>query len=35
MALLAFIALALAPIPLVFYHIGPRLRAMSKFNPDL
>lgn len=35
MALLAFIALALAPIPLVFYHFGPRLRAMSKFNPDL
>ncbi|BEI94749.1 uncharacterized protein CcaverHIS019_0703300 [Cutaneotrichosporon cavernicola] len=35
MALLAFISLALAPIPLVFYHIGPRLRAMSKFNPDL
>lgn len=35
MGLLAFIALALAPIPLIFYHVGPRLRAMSKFNPEL
>ncbi|KLT40108.1 MFS general substrate transporter [Cutaneotrichosporon oleaginosum] len=35
MALLAFIAVALAPIPLIFYHIAPRLRAMSKFNPGL
>lgn len=35
MALLAFLALGMAPIPLVFYHIAPRLRAMSKFKAEL
>lgn len=35
MALLGFIALGLAPIPLIFYQVGARLRAMSKFNPEL
>ncbi|KAL7419972.1 hypothetical protein Q5752_004935 [Cryptotrichosporon argae] len=35
MALLAFIAVALAPIPLVFYHTGARIRALSRFSLEL
>ena len=35
MALLAFLALFLAPIPFIFYRMGPRLRAMSKFSLEL
>ena len=30
--LLGFLALAMAPLPWVFYHFGPRLRAISKFH---
>ncbi|CZR52406.1 related to MFS multidrug transporter [Phialocephala subalpina] len=32
--LLGFIAVALIPIPVLFYIFGPRLRAMSRYNPD-
>jgi len=35
MALLAFISLALAPIPFVFFRVGERLRGMSKFSLEL
>lgn len=35
MALLAFIGVALAPTPLIFYHIGAKLRAKSTFSPKL
>ncbi|TXT10544.1 hypothetical protein VHUM_02049 [Vanrija humicola] len=35
MALLAFISLAMAPTPFVFYHIGAKLRAKSSFSYTL
>lgn len=35
MVLLAFLALVLAPIPLVFFHTGARIRSYSKFKPEL
>ncbi|KAL1409257.1 hypothetical protein Q8F55_006090 [Vanrija albida] len=35
MALLAFIGVALAPTPVIFYHIGAKLRARSTFSPKL
>ena len=31
-SLLGFLAVAMAPLPLVFYHFGPRLRAISKYH---
>jgi hypothetical protein len=31
-SILGFISVALAPLPLVFYHFGPRIRAHSKFH---
>ena len=31
-SLLGFLAVAMAPLPLVFYHFGPKLRAMSKYH---
>lgn len=30
--LLAFVALAMAPLPWIFYHFGPRIRARSKYH---
>lgn len=35
MALLAGISVLLAPIPVIFFYWGPKLRAMSKFKPEL
>jgi DHA1 family multidrug resistance protein-like MFS transporter len=32
--LLGFIAVALIPIPVVFYVFGKKLRDMSRYNPD-
>lgn len=34
-SLLGFIALVLAPVPLLLMKIGPGLRARSKFTPNL
>ncbi|KAL8942855.1 MAG: hypothetical protein Q9211_001218 [Gyalolechia sp. 1 TL-2023] len=34
-SLLGFVALALVPIPVVFYKFGPRIRARSKFAPTM
>lgn len=34
-SLLGFIALVLAPVPLVLMKYGPALRARSKFTPSL
>ena len=31
-SLLAFLAVSMAPLPWVFYHFGPRLRAMSQYH---
>ena len=31
-SLLGFLTLLMAPLPWVFYHFGPRLRAMSKYH---
>lgn len=31
-SLLGFLAVAMAPLPWVFYHFGPRLRAISKYH---
>ncbi|WVQ84169.1 hypothetical protein IAT38_006316 [Cryptococcus sp. DSM 104549] len=35
MTLLAFLALLMAPIPIIFFHTGERIRALSKFRPEL
>jgi len=32
--LLGFIAVALIPIPVLFYVFGKKLRGMSRYNPD-
>jgi hypothetical protein len=32
--LLGFIAVALIPIPVLFYIFGKKLRGMSRYNPD-
>lgn len=32
--LLGFIAVAMIPIPMLFFYFGPRLRGMSRYNPD-
>jgi hypothetical protein len=32
--LLGFIAVALIPIPVLFYFFGKKLRRMSRYNPD-
>jgi hypothetical protein len=32
--LLGFIAVALIPIPVLFYVFGQKLRGMSRYNPD-
>lgn len=31
-SVLGFIALAMAPLPLIFYHYGPKLRSLSKYH---
>ncbi|KPI35822.1 putative transporter [Cyphellophora attinorum] len=35
MSLLGFVALALAPVPFLFYRYGPRIRGKSKWAPQL
>jgi DHA1 family multidrug resistance protein-like MFS transporter len=32
--LLGFIAIALIPIPFLFFKFGPKLKNMSRYNPD-
>jgi MFS transporter, DHA1 family, multidrug resistance protein len=35
MSLLGFVALALSPVPFLFYKYGPRIRGKSKWAPTL
>lgn len=34
-SVLAFITVAMAPVPILFYIYGPKIRAMSKYSPKL
>lgn len=34
-SLLAFLTVALFPVPIVFYVYGAKIRKLSKFTPDL
>lgn len=34
-SILGLIGIALAPVPLIFYTYGARIRAMSKYVPSL